>query len=160
MIKKYVSAIALSLALVSGSSAIIASAVESPKETTTVTAPESEKKDAENKEDKSRHHKHKCGKERAAEDIKMLSKAENLKLLSDDDKKTLGEINKCLQENNDLSKDQIKKLISIKDKVAKCKLGDKDYAKFKELLKKSKKDCLKDDEKKELDGYLKKIYCK
>lgn len=44
MIKKYVSAIALSLALVSGSSAIIASAVESPKETTTVTAPESEKK--------------------------------------------------------------------------------------------------------------------
>lgn len=99
-------------------------------------------------------------KRRAAEDIKMLSKAENLKLLSDDDKKTLGEINKCLQENNDLSKDQIKKLISIKDKVAKCKLGDKDYAKFKELLKKSKKDCLKDDEKKELDGYLKKIYCK
>ena len=90
----------------------------------------------------------------------MLSKAENLKLLSDDDKKALGEINKCLQENNDLSKDQIKKLISLKDKIAKCKLGDKDYAKFKELLKKSKKDCLNDDEKKELDGYLKKIYCK
>ena len=160
MIKRYVSAIALSLALVSGSSAIIASAVEYPNETTTVTATESEKKDAEKKEDESRHHKHKLGKERAAEDIKMLSKAENLKLLSDDDKKALGEINKCLQENNDLSKDQIKKLISLKNKVAKCKLGDKDYAKFKELLKKSKKDCLNDDEKKELDGYLKKIYCK
>ena len=160
MIKRYVSAIALSLALVSGSSAIIASAVEYPNETTTVTAREFEKKDAGNKEDESRHHKHKLGKERAAEDIKMLSKAENLKLLSDDDKKALGEINKCLQENNDLSKDQIKKLISLKNKIAKCKLGDKDYAKFKELLKKSKKDCLKDDEKKELDGYLKKIYCK
>ena len=160
MIKRYVSAIALSLALVSGSSAIIASAVEYPNETTTVTATESEKKDAEKKEDESRHHKHKLGKERAAEDIKMLSKAENLKLLSDDDKKALGEINKCLQENNDLSKDQIKKLISLKNKIAKCKLGDKDYAKFKELLKKSKKDCLNDDEKKELDGYLKKIYCK
>ena len=130
MIKRYVSAIALSLALVSGSSAIIASAVEYPNETTTVTAPESEKKDAGNKEDESRHHKHKLGKERAAEDIKMLSKAENLKLLSDDDKKALGEINKCLQENNDLSKDQIKKLISLKNKIAKCKLGDKDYAKF------------------------------
>ena len=158
MIKRYVSAIALSLALVSGSSAIIASAVEYPNETTTVTATESEKKDAEKKEDESRHHKHKLGKERAAEDIKMLSKAENLKLLSDDDKKALGEINKCLQENNDLSKDQIKKLISLKNKIAKCKLGDKE--KFKELLKKSKKDCLNDDEKKELDGYLKKIYCK
>ncbi|MFQ9248917.1 MAG: hypothetical protein ACLR3R_16730 [Clostridium paraputrificum] len=47
MIKRYVSAIALSLALVSGSSAIIASAVEYPNETTTVTATESEKKDAE-----------------------------------------------------------------------------------------------------------------
>lgn len=160
MIKRYVSAIALSLALVSGSSAIIASAVEYPNETTTVTATESEKKDAEKKEDESRHHKHKLGKERAAEDIKMLSKAENLKLLSDDDKKALGEINKCLQENNDLSKDQIKKFISLKNKIAKCKLGDKDYEKFKELLKKSKKDCLNDDEKKELDGYLKKIYCK
>ena len=160
MIKRYVSAIALSLALVSGSSAIIASAVEYPNETTTVTATESEKKDAEKKEDESRHHKHKLGKERAAEDIKMLSKAENLKLLSDDDKKALGEINKCLQENNDLSKDQIKKLISLKNKIAKCKLRDKDYEKFKELLKKSKKDCLNDDEKKELDGYLKKIYCK
>ena len=89
MIKRYVSAIALSLALVSGSSAIIASAVEYPNETTTVTAPESEKKDAGNKEDESRHHKHKLGKERAAEDIKMLSKAENLKLLSDDDKKAI-----------------------------------------------------------------------
>ena len=122
MIKRYVSAIALSLALVSGSSAIIASAVEYPNETTTVTATESEKKDAEKKEDESRHHKHKLGKERAAEDIKMLSKAENLKLLSDDDKKALGEINKCLQENNDLSKDQIKKLISLKNKIAKCKL--------------------------------------
>ena len=43
MIKRYVSAIALSLALVSGSSAIIASAVEYPNETTIVTAPESEK---------------------------------------------------------------------------------------------------------------------
>ena len=131
MIKRYVSAIALSLALVSGSSAIIASAVEYPNETTTVTATESEKKDAEKKEDESRHHKHKLGKERAAEDIKMLSKAENLKLLSDDDKKALGEINKCLQENNDLSKDQIKKLISLKNKIAKCKLGDKDYEKLK-----------------------------
>ena len=77
-----------------------------------------------------------------------------------DKSKALGEINKCLQENNDLSKDQIKKLISLKNKIAKCKLGDKDYEKFKELLKKSKKDCLNDDEKKELDGYLKKIYCK
>ena len=130
MIKRYVSAIALSLALVSGSSAIIASAVEYPNETTTVTATESEKKDAEKKEDESRHHKHKLGKERAAEDIKMLSKAENLKLLSDDDKKALGEINKCLQENNDLSKDQIKKLISLKNKIAKCKLGDKDYENY------------------------------
>lgn len=155
MIKKYVSAVALSLALVSASSAIVTSAIEYPNEPT-ITISETDKKEEEDRH----HHKHKMGKEHAAEDIKMLTNSENIKLLSEDDKKALEEINKCLKENKELKKEHIKTLIELKDKVAKCKLGDKDYKKFKDLMKKQKKECLNENEKKELEGYLKKIYCK
>lgn len=155
MIRKYISAIALSLALVSGSSVATSAIVEDPTSTIRVNAPEAEKK-----ADESRHHKEKCGKEHAKEDIKMLTNAENIKLLCEDDKKALEEINKLLLENNELSKDNIKTLLTLKEKVAKCKLGEKDYKKFKDLSKKEKKESLNCDEKKELEGYLKKIYCK
>lgn len=153
MIRKYVSVVALSLALISGSSTLAPKAMDTPNENNVKIS------ETEEKEDESRH-KPKMGKEHAACDIKMLTCPENMKLLSDEDKKALEEINNCLKENKDLTKDHIKTLMALKDKVAKCKLGDKDYKRFKELMKNEKKGCLKEDEKKELDGYLKKIHCK
>ena len=155
MVKKYVSAIALSLALVSGSSVMMTSAMVNPNESTSnVNESESRKKEL------IKDNKEKCGTERAKEDIKMLTSAENIKLLCEDDKKELEEINKDLLEKNEVSKKQIKKLIALKDKVAKCKLGEKDYEKFKELSHKEKKERLNSEEKKQLDEYLKKLYCK
>lgn len=90
-------------------------------------------------------------------DIKMLSSSKNLEILSEDEKKDLKEINTCIEQNADLSKSQFKKIMKMKDKVAKCILGEKDYDAFKELLKKDKDNCLSQEEKEKLNSYMTKL---
>lgn len=90
-------------------------------------------------------------------DIKMLSSTKSLEILSEDEKKDLKEINTCIEQNTDISKSQLKKIMKMKDKVAKCILGEKDYDEFKKLLKKDKDDCLSNEEKEKLNSYMNKL---
>lgn len=166
MIKKFVSAIALSLSIMAVSPTLVSAAIEYPNEAPTAVE-EAQKKEAEDvKEEDARHKdKDKCkdkkvNKDMIKEDLKLITSEGNLKLLTDEEKKAIDDISKCVADGKEISKDHIKVIIKIKDKIAKEKLGEKDYKKFKELLKKDKKESLCDEERKQLEEYLLKIYCK
>lgn len=152
MIKKFITIVALSIALISETSMIATKAIEvhNPNSASVVEPTKDEVKEG-------HRHKHKMGKEHAACDIKLLTSPENMKLLSEEEKKSLEEIDKCLKSNKDITKDQVRTIMALKDKVAKCKLGDEDFKKFKELMRKERKGGLSPEEKAQLDGYFKRI---
>lgn len=160
MIKKFVSLVALSLVLVSETAMIAPKAVtansmcpncvaetEKPSETTEDSRHKD--KDKDKKEDK-------C-EDRVKHDVKILSKDCYLKLLTEDEKKDLKEICDCVNSGKELSKDQVKKIESLKEKIAKSVLGDKDYKEFKKLLKQEKHSKLCDEDKAKLNEYFKKL---
>ncbi|MGG7176351.1 hypothetical protein ACQPU1_02080 [Clostridium paraputrificum] len=160
MIKKFVSLVALSVVLVSETATIAPKAMVNvnsycPSCIAENTDPETNE-DAERHKDKDKDKcKEKCGHHK--HDIQMLSQEQILKLLSESEKKELKEICDCVNSGKELSKSQMKTLHSLKEKVGKCILGDKDFKEFKKLMKKSKDDSLNEDEKCKLQEYLKKI---
>ena len=146
MIKKLVTLVALSVVLVNESAMITSNALESPNETVhySITSTSNE-------------HKPKCDCHEK-HDIEMLCKESNKKLLSEDEKKALCEIEKCIKDEKELSQEQKKALYCMKEKIVKAKLGDKDYEKFKCLLKKEMDgEKLSNDEKTALNDYMKKL---
>lgn len=163
MIKKFVTLVALSIAMVNGAYSINVLASE-PPDKSIYTSEEENSKISESKpkcpcnedkkEDKKKDTKKEC---KINDDIKMLNKDCNKKLLSDDEIKSLDKISKCVKDKKEITEEEKKFINCLKDKVAKAKLGDDCFKKFQELLKKDNDNKLSEDEKKELKGYIKKI---
>lgn len=83
---------------------------------------------------------------------------ENVKLLNDSQKKQLETIREKVQKGEPLTDEDKNILFELKDAIAKAKLGEEKFNKFKALMEKKKKNRdLSDDEKKELKGYFKEL---
>ena len=149
--KKILSIVALSLVIASEASMVSAKTLDNPDlgNPKKITEECSEQECENCHKDKKKH----------KEDVKMLSDEKNNCHLSDDQKKDLKKISDCLNDGKDLSEEQVKIIIVLKESVEKGKLGDKDYKKYKELKNKEmeKKDKLSDKEKSDLDGYCKRL---
>lgn len=83
---------------------------------------------------------------------------DHIKLLSEDQKKKLCDIQEKLKNGKCLDESDKKVLFELRETVFKCKLGDKKYTDFKKLMEKKKcGEKLTDDEECKLKDYFKEL---
>jgi hypothetical protein len=103
-------------------------------------------------------HNHSDKKHKKYKDDMGFWSNDNINLLNDCQKKQLDAIREKIKKGVALTDDDKKIMIELKDVIAKSKLGEEKFNKFKSLMEKKKSDKkLTDDEKKELKLYMKEL---